>query len=129
MGAVVVNDALTVANWSAAKPKDYKNGELDKALGAWEAVAKKALPDPKLSGKPSVKEHESFVKEAKALMAVLKEQDSALGAVVAAASKCETECRKVSEKLEGEAGIAYFSAAGTAAAIGSNAGRTKSKLT
>lgn len=129
MAATVINDALTTANWAGAKPKDYKNADLDKALGAWEAAAKKTAPDPALPAKPSIKGYESFAKDARDLLAVLKEMDSALGAVTAAASKCEAELRKMSDKLEGDARIAYFSAAGSAAAIGGKAGTMKAKLT
>ena len=128
MGATVVNDSLTSANWAEAKPKDYKNAELDKALGAWEAVAKKTAPDPAIPAKPSVKGYESFAKDAKDLLGVLKEWDAALGAVGGAATKCETELRKMSDKLEGDARVAYFNAAGSAAAIGSTAAMMKGKL-
>jgi hypothetical protein len=128
MGASVVNEALTSANWAEAKPKDYKNADLDKALSAWEALAKKTGPDPALPAKPSIKGYESFAKDAKDLLAVLKEWDTGLGAVSAAASKCEAELRKMSDKLEGDARVAYFNAAGSAGAIGGKASAMKAKL-
>lgn len=128
MAATVINDALTTSNWAGAKPKDYKNGELDKALAAWEAVAKKTAPDPALPAKLSIKGYEAFAKDAKELLALLKEWDTALGEVNAAGKKCEAELNKLCEKAEGEARMAYFNAAGSAGAIGSNAARMKGKL-
>ncbi len=128
MGASVINDSLSSANWASAKPKDYKNGDLDKALSGWEAVAKKTAPDPALPAKLSQKGYEAFAKDAKDLVKLMKEWDSALGAVASAGSKCEAELRKLSEKMEGEQVSTYFNAAGSAGAIGGKAGSMKAKL-
>ncbi len=128
MGATAINGDITSSNWASAKPKDYKNADLDKAISGWEAVAKKTATDPTMPAKLSIKGYESFVKDAKDLVKLLKEWDTALAAVVAAAGKVSTECRKLCDKLEGEAKVAYFDAAGSASAIGDVAATMKGKL-
>ena len=128
MGASVIDSSLSSANWTKAKPQDYKNADLDKALSGWEAVAKKAAPDPTLPAKLSIKGYEAFAKDATEVVKQLKDWDTALGAVGSAASKCEAELRKLSDKMEGDGRVAYFNAAGSAAAIGDKATTMKAKL-
>jgi hypothetical protein len=128
MGATVVDGSLTAANWAKAKPKDYKNSDLDKALSAWETASKASATKATVPSKLSIKAYEAFVKDAKALVAVLKDWQKTLAAVISAASKCSQELDKMSKKTEDPNHVAYFEAAGVASAIGNQAQTMKAKL-
>lgn len=47
MGVVSVSNVLSAANWASSKPEDYKGTELDKALQAWDGMAKTRIDIPK----------------------------------------------------------------------------------
>lgn len=47
MGVTSVSRTFSSANWTSSKPEDYKGTGLDKALQAWEGLAKQKVEIPK----------------------------------------------------------------------------------
>jgi hypothetical protein len=121
MAAIAIDDTPSAANWAKAKPKDYKNGALDKALATYEAALKKPAPEFKVPADVKLSAYETFVKDVTTLIATLKERQTALAGVASAGSACEAELRKELEKREGDEWKAYSYAASVAGAIASNA--------
>ncbi len=128
MVAVVVDSSVTTSNWSKAKPKDYKNADFDKALSAWETLAKKTFSEAtKPSGK-SIKGYETAITNAEALIKHLQECDVQLDKVMNVAKKASAELGKLADKLKGGEKDKYLDAASTASAIAAGAGSIKKNI-
>jgi hypothetical protein len=127
MGATVVNN-LTVGYWTKAKPADYKNQDLEKALKTYEGVAGKTATIPNdlvpKTPKAKVSEIESCLKslqnavtELTKAQTFLKSITSALEGVQAAAGKVSADLYKQAKGKSDDDKSKYENAAASASGI------------
>jgi hypothetical protein len=127
MGATVVNN-LTASYWAKAKPADYKNQDLDKALKTYEGVAGKTVtipndlvpktPKSKVSEiEKCIKDLQNAVTELTKAKTMLKEITSALEGVQSAAGKVITDLNKQAKGKSDDDKTKYENAAASASGI------------
>jgi hypothetical protein len=136
MAATVVSAAMTVSEWTKAKPADYKGKELETALKGAEGIDGMKVGMPaKMATVPKIKisEIESCITQMEAdiitlqkALAELKKAQAALQAVESAAGKTSAELQKMAKdkKASEEQIKKYENASSTASAIGAKASTT-----
>jgi hypothetical protein len=131
MGATSVK-CLSSSYWAKAKPPDYKDQSLDKALKAYEPLADKGLkipndlipktPDPKVSAiNKCITDMKSATTELTKGVDILNKSIAAVQAVQAAAGKTATDLRKQAKDKQDKDKDTYENAAASAESIGSAA--------
>jgi hypothetical protein len=128
MAAIVVDSSVTAANWNKAKPKDYKSADLDKAISAWETLAKKSVNAAVKPATNSIKGYEEAIKNAEGIAKHLTECNAQIDKVIAAAKKTAAELNKLGDKLKGDEKKKYQDAASAASAINVGAGNVKKTI-
>jgi hypothetical protein len=121
MGAIALTTSVSLKAWTDYKPKDYKNSDLDKALAAWDALYKKAVPAVVKPNVPSIKGYEAALKAGEGIVKHIKEAVAQLDKISASAKKTAADLGKLSAKLKGDKLHEYKNAIKTADALVSNA--------
>ncbi|QYK40501.1 MAG: hypothetical protein KF887_13870 [Paracoccaceae bacterium] len=128
MGATVVDTSLKAATWEKVKPKDYKNGDLSKALKALEGATKSSFSMPADVPGLKLSEIEACIKTLEAAKKDLKPMVDAMGGVADAAKSTAAELLKLAKDKEGKDKGAYEEAKGVAATMATNAAKRKKEM-
>ena len=103
MGATVVN-GLTASYWAGAKPPDYKNTDLDKALKTYEGVAGKTVTFSKSLMPPvpksTITDITACITDLKSAIADLEKAKTLLNPIVTALKAVITVANKTSTDLK-----------------------------
>lgn len=116
MGATATTINLTPQSWSALKPKDYKGGDMDKALSTLQSSRGK---DPGCD--------QDSIASLEKRATYLKDLQAALKTVTTAAGKTSADLKKQAKDKDDRGKQEYTSAANCADTIGQQASSESAK--